>query len=867
MIGKTISHYKILEKLGEGGMGVVYKAQDLKLDRFVALKFLPPHIGADEEEKQRFIHEAKAASSLQHNNVSTIHEIDETDDGQLFICMDHYEGETLKKKIEKGPLKLEEALDITVQVSEGLNKAHGKGIVHRDIKPANIFLTNDGVVKILDFGLAKLAGRTKLTKTGTTLGTVAYMSPEQTRGEKVDHRSDIWSLGVILYEMVTGQLPFKGEYEQAMMYSIMSEEPEPLTGLRTGLPMDLERFVNKAIKKNPAERYQNVADMLVDLKGLGKELKSGTTKQPAVTTAPKLNKKKYVIGGITGLFLVFFVAFYFIFLNKPAAIERKSIAVLPFENLSEDKANEYFSDGITEDVIAHLSKIVDLKVISRTSIMLYKDSRKSLREIGRELGVATILEGSVRRADNRVRIVSQLIDAKTDKHVWAETYDREMKDIFDIQSDVAQKIAIALEAKLSTEEKERIEQKPTENLKAYDFYIQGREYVKRSFEKKDMEIAIELFEKAVREDLNFAEAYASLSKQHGRMRWHGYDRSPERLARAKEAIDKALSLKPEEPLVREANGYYYYLGFRDYARALDEFTFCLRKEPGNASYNANISYIQRRLGRFEDALENQKIAFKLDPRSNVMAHQVSATYMRLRMYKEAENFIDRAISLAPDIALNYKHKALSHINKTGNSESARQVLNKAWKSVNTDELIWEVAYIDIYDGHYQDALDRIASIREEVYEVQTVYTPKDAIRGFIYELMGQPDQVLIHYKKAQTLLERMVREWPDDARIHAELGKVYAHLGFKNEAIREGQTAVDLIPVSRDAFAGPDYLVQLAEIYTIVGEYETAIDKLEYLLEIPAGRLGGHIGLIKVNPVWDPLRDHPRFQKLIEGGK
>ena len=271
MIGKTISHYKILEKIGSGGMGIVYKAQDLKLDRFVALKFLPPHLTSSEDEKQRFIHEAKAASALQHNNICNIHEIDETEDGQLFICMDYYEGDTLDKKIKEKPLPIEEAIDISIQIAQGLAKAHEKDIVHRDIKPANIMLTSDGVVKILDFGLAKLSTQTKLTKESTTLGTVSYMSPEQAKGEEVDYRTDIWSLGVILYEMLTGQLPFKGEYESAVIYSILNDTQEPVTGLRSGVPMELERIINKCLQKNPEDRYQHVDELIVDLRSIKRE--------------------------------------------------------------------------------------------------------------------------------------------------------------------------------------------------------------------------------------------------------------------------------------------------------------------------------------------------------------------------------------------------------------------------------------------------------------------------------------------------------------------------------------------------------------------------------------------------------------------
>jgi TolB-like protein len=827
----------------------------------VALKFLPKHLLCDEEAKTRFVHEAKAASALDHPNIATIHEIDEVE-GECFISMAYIEGKSIKELVKEKGFLIEEILRIAIQIAEGLNAAHKRGITHRDIKSDNIMLTPEGVAKIMDFGLAKLKGAPKLTRTGTTTGTMQYMSPEQAQGIEVDQRSDIFSFGVVLYEMITGQLPFKGEHEAAIIYSIINETPEPLARYKANVPEGLQRIVDKALKKDLSTRYQSAADMIADFKGLQKE----TTTAALIASQKKGISTRNIV--FIGIAILIVIAAYAILSRSwvpsgtgPASVERKSIAVLPFKNMVPDPENEWFSDGITEDIITQLSKIGDLKVISRTSIMLYKDSKKNLREIGQELGVATILEGSVRRADSRVRIVSQLIDARTDQHIWAETYDRDLNDIFAIQSDVAQQIAQTLKATLSPEEKERIEQKPTDNIEAYDYYLQGREYAGRSYEKRDLEIAIELFEKAVRADPNFAEAFAWISMTHSRMYWYGHDRSPERLARAKEAIEKALNLKPDEPLVRQANGYYYYWGFRDYARALDEFSFCQRKEPGNVWNTLSIAFIQRRLGKFQDALKNLKTVFQHDPRAHGVAKEVGYTCDALRMYTEAEDYYDRAISLAPDIVANYTAKAWIYIYKTSSTESARQVLDKASKRVNPVDLLWELAYFDIYDGHYQDALDRLGSIEEEANKGSTVYTPKEALVGLIYELMGQPDQAHAYFKKAQALLEKKTLEWPDDARTHAELGKVHAHLGLKDQAIREGQTAVDLLPVSKDALDGPIYLIDLAQIYTIVGEYDAAIEKLEHLLEIPGGV---HLGELKVDPVWTPLRDHPRFQVLLK---
>ncbi|MFQ5640839.1 MAG: protein kinase, partial [bacterium] len=409
MIGKTISHYKIIEKLGGGGMGVVYKAKDTKLKRTVALKFLPPDLTRDAEAKERFMLEAQAASALDHPNICTIYEIDETEDGQLFIAMACYDGETLKQKVAGGKLQVASAMDISCQIAQGMAKAHEQGIVHRDIKPANLMVTSDGIVKILDFGLAKLTGVTQLTKTGTTLGTVAYMSPEQAQGVTMDHRTDIWSLGVVLYEMVSGELPFRGEYEQAVIYSILNEEPEQTTEI----PANLQQIVAKALAKEPEDRYQQMDEILTDLSALKKELESESTKEA-------VGKEK----------------------------QAPSIAVLPFVDMSPEKDQEYFCDGMAEELIDALTKLEGLKVASRTSAFQFKGKEISIKKIGKELEVNQVLEGSVRKAGNRLRITAQLINVADGYHLWSEKYDRELEDVFAIQDDIAETIVNTLKVKL-----------------------------------------------------------------------------------------------------------------------------------------------------------------------------------------------------------------------------------------------------------------------------------------------------------------------------------------------------------------------------------------------------------------------------------
>ncbi len=500
MIGQTISHYKILEKLGEGGMGVVYKAEDTKLKRTVALKFLPPDITRDKDAKTRFIHEAQAASALQHNNICTIHEIDETKEAQLFISMDCYDGETLEEKIERGPLSIEEALDVVSQVAEGLSKAHESGMIHRDIKPANIMMTKDGVAKILDFGLAKLAGQTKVTKTGTTVGTVAYMSPEHARGEAVDCRTDIWSLGVILYEMLSGQLPFKGDYEQALIYLILHEDPEPLIPFRSDIPDTLRQVVGKALEKDRSNRYQNVQALLEDLR---------------IASSPGMILPKH----------------------------ENSIVVLPFEDISPGKDNEYFSDGLTEEIITDLSQIHDLRVISRNSAMMLKGTQKDTKTIGRELNVQYILEGSVRKAGNDLRITAQLIDATRDKHIWAKKYKGTLDDIFDIQEKVSHAIVDALMLKLTPDEEKRMAERPIDNVEAYDFYLKAYQEFWQ-FTENALDRGLRYLQHAADiigdNDLLYS-AMALVYWQYGNIS----SKQEDYVAKAEEYAHKALALNPD----------------------------------------------------------------------------------------------------------------------------------------------------------------------------------------------------------------------------------------------------------------------------------------------------------------------------------
>jgi len=535
-IGQTISHYRILEEIGAGGMAIVYKAEDINLKRLVALKFLPPQLTVNKETRKRFITEAQSASSLDHPNICTIFEIGKSEDDQMFIAMGFYEGETLKLKIESGKVKINEAINITIQIAQGLGKAHEKGIIHRDIKPANIMITSDGAVKILDFGLAKLSGHTTLTKTGTMLGTAIYMSPEQASGEKVDHRSDIWSLGVLLYEMLSGFTPFQGDNEQAMVYAILNKDPKPITAYKKDIPDYIEKVIYKSLVKDPDNRYQTIQELVKDLKA---------------KSAPDI--------------------------DLPA--KENSIVVLPFKDFSEKKENEYFSDGLTEEIITDLSQVKNLLVISRSSAMTFKDTKKKVAEIGKELNVQNVLEGSVRKEGNNIRITAQLIEAKNDTHLWAQKYSGSMDDIFDIQEKVSRSIVDALALKLSPEEEQKIAKRPIKNIQAYECYLRARQE-SWLFTPDALDRAVHYLQNGLEIIGDNALLYAGMGYVYTQYVNMGLEMESN-IVKAEEYAKKALQLDPESSEAHLVIGLLTQIIGGNERKAIKHFKKALASNPGD----------------------------------------------------------------------------------------------------------------------------------------------------------------------------------------------------------------------------------------------------------------------------------------------
>jgi len=708
MIGQTISHYKILEKLGEGGMGIIYKAEDAKLKRTIALKVLPESFTQDEESKRRFILEAQAASSLQHNNICTIHEIDETKDGQFFIAMDYYEGETLKSKISKEPLTLDEIINITTQIAEGLSKAHEKGIIHRDIKPANIFITKEGMVKILDFGLAKKVDTTQFTGKGSKFGTTNYMSPEQIKGEKVDHRTDIWSLGVLLYEMLTGKPPFHADYEQTIVYLILNQEPEDVRDYRKDAPEKLLSILGKSMAKYLNDRYDDLTTMLEDL---------GT-----VTSKGEIESPEFEL---------------------PTPIASNSIAVLPFINMSTDPEQEFFCDGLTEELISTLSRIRDLKVVARTSAFAFKGGSYDIRNVGRKLDVRTILEGSVRKSEDKLRITAQLINVMDGYHLWSERYDRELKDVFDLQEEISLSIVDVLKIKLLENDKEKLIRRYTDNIEAYNLYLQGMVFF-NSLNLKIVGNSIEYLNKALEKDPNYALAYYGLGGIYFALMYFGAKSTKETLPGMKKYIKKALEI--DENLW----GGYHLLALQKacfefkHGEAAATYRHALGLNPNDTLTQINYGMHNISVGNFDAARKLTERALMIDPLSD-FAELVGqyADFCKMKFEQVAEH-LNKFMNTEPPFwwGLWFLWRALSLM---GRKEEAVQVFKKCFLIVGRNNIVQAIDNTSI-----EDALQTTALMMAESY-VNRYSSPYDIATIFIHA--GKKEEALKWLKESIDVLD------------------------------------------------------------------------------------------------------------------
>ena len=837
-------------------------------------------MASDPDSLARFEREAKAVAALSHPNILAIYDFG-SQDGIAYAVSELLEGETLRGKLDSGPVSQKQAVDWALQMAKGLSAAHGKGVVHRDLKPDNVFVTQDGHVKILDFGLAKrvdapAAEQTSAptgtggghTEPGTVMGTMGYMSPEQVRGLAVDHRTDIFSFGAVLYELLSGKRAFKRDTASDTIAAILKEEPPELTQSGRNVSPALDHIVKHCLEKDRENRFQSAKDVAFALSEASDATTVTSGSQAAVS--PRPIKTRMLAAGIV---LLAAAVAAFLFLHRPhgasgtGAVRR--IAVLPFENLGSPD-DDYFADGIADEIRGKLTNLPGVLIIARGSSTPYKKTNKTPKQIADELKVEYLLTATVRSDKSggapRVQVRPELVDVSqpdTPTTKWQQSFDAPLTDVFQVQSDIATKVAQALGTTLGTGEAQRLSEKPTQNLAAYDAYLKGEEASKAmaASDPVNMRKAMAFYEQAVALDPKFAQAWSRISMANSSL-YVNSKPTPQLAERAREAAEKAAALAPDRPEGYLALGRYQDAVIGDNSRALEQYEKAARLEPGNAEILSSVAIAEESLGRWDAAVEHLRQAERLDPRSVVTLRRLGYALLYLRRHREAREAFDRGLGLAPTTLSLIEPRAMTSLAE-GDLDGARTFLKAASKDVEPTAL---VAYV----ANYQD-LVWVLDDEQRAILLRLTASAFDDDRGDwalcllqAHALKGDDVSVKAYAEDARTAFEEQVRETPDDAQQHLALALSLAYLGRKEEAIREGERGVAIMPLSKDAYYGAYYQHLLARVYILVGEPEKALDRLELLLKIPYYLSPGWL---KIDPTFDPLRNHPRFQKLVAGAK
>ena len=873
--GTRLGPYEIVAPIGAGGMGEVYRARDTRLSREVAVKVISPRIAADAEQLRRFEQEARAASQLEHSNILVVHDIG-SHEGSPYIVSELLEGESLREKLGE-PLAPKKAVEYALQVAHGLAAAHEKGIVHRDIKPENVFVTRDGRVKILDFGLAKLTQpaaasgsltealtASPATEAGIVMGTVGYMSPEQVMGKSLDARSDLFSLGVVLYEMLSGRPAFRKATAAETMAAILKEEPAELSGASKPVSAGLDRIARHCLEKDPENRFHSARDVAFALETL-----STAPTASAVTIEAGKPRRWIARAGLAAALVAALAAVALLWSRRPgpkpapATPPPARIVVFPFENLGPPE-DAFFAGGMTEEITSRLGAVGGLSVISRTSARQYERKGKTARDIGRDLGVTHVLDGSVRwergtAGAGRVRITPQLVRVSDDTQLWSQTFDRAMGDIFAVQSEIAEGVVTRMGIALEADTRATLRTRPTANLDAYQAYLRGRQFTGQPhFSEAAWRGAVENYQRAVELDPRFMLAWIELSRAHAKLYYLRADLSDERKRLAVMALGRAKELSPDAPEVHLASGFYHFWVERDPDPALKEFAIAENARPGSAEAIDARAEALRMTGRWQEALEQYRRAAELSPRDAGIATEIALTLSWLRKFDEALAAANEAIALAPGEAWPYLAKAFNYWTGNRSSEEARAAL--ASVPATHEWWLWSWFWQEMMEGKPREALRRLDAAPQEWVRQKMWAMPKSLLSGLAHEALGEKEAARAAFETARPLLEDEIAKHPDDARLHSSLGIAYAALGRKGDAIREGLRATALLPLEKDAMYGFPHVSDLFVIYAMTGSDDEALQTLERMLTVPSFVSRSWL---KGIPEWARLRNDPRFEALV----
>jgi TolB-like protein/predicted Ser/Thr protein kinase/Flp pilus assembly protein TadD len=864
-----LGDYELLEELGRGGQGVVFRARQKSLNRIVALKVINLGQWASKAHLKRFRLEAEAAARLEHPGIVPIHEVGERD-GSCYFSMKFVEGGQLDEVARREPMPIRQAAELIAKVARTVHYAHEHGILHRDIKPGNILLDAKGEPHLTDFGLARLVeSESSVTQTLDVLGTPSYMAPEQAVGNNaaISSITDVYGLGAVLYQLLTGQPPFAGGTTYETIKLLLDTEPRQPRLLNPKIDRDLSTICLKCLEKDPKHRYPSALALAEDLEHWSKHEPIHARRTGVFARGRKWVRREPTSALLAASVITLAAAAGWIvwkseFIRHPVT---NGVAVLPFENLSGDPDNAYFAEGIQDEILTRLAKIAELKVISRTSTQRYQSKPRNLRDIARQLGVAHVLEGSVQKAADQVRVNVQLINAQTDSHVWADTYDQNLTDIFGVESEIAKRIAESLQAKITGREEQALAVKPTNNSEAYDAYLRGLAFEARGRppiqSREPAREAISFYERAVELDPTFAIAWARLSRVVAFL----YFNNEAPAETAKRALENAQKLEPNSPETLLALGYYQYHVLRDYGPAKSTFTRVSKMLPGSSEVPLALARVARREEHWDQSITYYKQALALDPRNTELLGDAAETYAMLRQFPAALKLYDRVLDITPNNLDVVAEKARIYQAQGNLQEAARCLSEINERSPSSDVFVTKIAQLHL-ERNYGEAV-RLLQIRLAQFDFPSEFE-KGRAQEWIAETQffaGDTAGAKVSAEQARNTLEQIFRDEPDNWDVAIRLSKIYALMGEKDLALKTAERAIALLPRSKDAVTGPSLEENLALIQTMVGENSRAISTLTQLLHMPYG-LGPPItpALLRLDPFWDPLRGDPAFQKLCE---